>query len=481
MRAALGLRNIAVFTGPLLFLICAFFGGDAMWRMAGIAMWMATWWMTEPFDIAITSLLPFALLPFCGIADARLVASAYMDPVIFLFLGGFLISTAIEKWGLHLRFAGAILKRSGTKDTSVLAGIMLPAYLLSMWISNTATVMMLLAMAYALTGGTVGKAGRKKVTAFSGAIMLGLAYAANIGGMATLVGTPTNLIFYSYYQNEYPSLEPITFTRWLWFAAPLSFLLLLAAYFSIKKIFGLNGTTETEISNLQTDDSLPALNSFAPRVVMLVFGVTALLWTTRSDMKIGDFTFHGWSGLLPWPGMMHDAVIAITAAILLFLIPDRKGRGERILNWSDVEGLPFGILLLFGSGFALAKGFEQTGLDKALAAKLSFLHGMPLPLIILCVTTLITIISEFASNVASIQLMLPVLAAMSQALNIAPATLMIPATLAASLGFMLPVATAPNTIAYGTGFIKGRQMNLAGLCVNLAGIALITLFSMLLS
>jgi len=480
MSAAQRIKQIAVFAGPLLFVLCTIFGDDVMWRMAGITLWMAVWWITEPFDIAVTSLVPFALLPLAGVADARIVAASYMDPVIFLFLGGFLLSAAIEKWGIHIRFATAILRRSGTKDLSILAGMMLPAYLISMWISNTATVMMLLAMAYALSGNAVGKKALTRDHALSGAIMLGLAYAANIGGMATLVGTPTNMIFYSFYQTQYPLAEPITFTRWLWPALPLSFLLLIAAYFTIKKTFRLKGDTEVDTNKLVPSESLPAANSFAPRAVMLIFAITVMLWITRADMNLGSFTFHGWSGLLPWPGMMHDAVVAIAAAILLFLIPDRQGRGERILKWSDVEGLPFGVLLLFGSGFALAKGFELTGLDKALAVKLNFLHGLPLPIIILCITTLITIISEFASNVASIQLMLPVLAAMSQALGIDPATLMIPATLAASLGFMLPVATAPNTIAYGTGFIRVREMNLSGLFVNLAGIALITLFSLLL-
>jgi len=479
MPAKRALTNLAVFAGPVLFLLCAIYGGDPVWRMAGIAIWMAVWWMSEPFDIAITSLLPFALLPICGIADARMVASAYMDPVIFLFLGGFLLSAAIEKWGLHLKFASAILRRSGRNDVSVLAGIMLPAYLLSMWISNTATVMMLLAMAYALTGSKVGKNTTSQTTPLPGAIMLGLAYAANIGGMATLVGTPTNMIFYSFYQTEYPQLPPISFTQWLWFAAPLSFLLLIAAYLVIRRVFSLHGNSGISLK-LPLQNTTTGSGKFASRMVMLIFGITALLWITRADMNIGSLKFRGWSGLLPWPGMMHDAVVAITAAVLLFVLPDRQGRGENILNWKDVENLPFGILLLFGSGFALAKGFEQTGLDHALAAKLSFLHGLPLPVIILCITLLITVISEFASNVASIQLMLPVLAPMAEALNIPASTLMIPATLAASLGFMLPVATAPNTIAYGTGFIKGKQMNLAGFWVNLAGIALITLFSLML-
>jgi sodium-dependent dicarboxylate transporter 2/3/5 len=475
-----GIRNLAIIAGPLLFLCCALIGGDAMWRMAGIALWMAVWWMTEPFDIAVTSLVPFALLPLCGIADAKVVAASYMDPVIFLFLGGFLLSTAIEKWGLHTRFAAAILKRSGSSHTAILAGIMLPAYLISMWISNTATVMMLLAMSYALSGSSVNKSGKPTHRPIAGAIMLGLAYAANIGGMATLVGTPTNMIFYSFYQNEYPQLEPITFTRWLWVALPMSLLLLFAAFLSIKWVFKVKPDQHVHLQEMLAIKEAGGRKGFAPGIVLLVFAITALLWITRADMKIGSIAFKGWSGLLPWPGMMHDAVVAIAAAIILFLIPDGEGRGERVLNWNDVEALPFGILLLFGSGFALAKGFEITGLDKALAAKLGFLHGMPIPLIILCITTLITIISEFASNVASIQLMLPVLAAISSAMGIAPATLMIPATLAASLGFMLPVATAPNTIAYGTGFIRGREMNRAGLLVNIAGILLITLFSVLI-
>jgi sodium-dependent dicarboxylate transporter 2/3/5 len=475
-------QRIHIVAGPLVALLSAlslFYFSEVKTEivfMISVTIWVAWWWLTEVVPIAVTSLLPLVLLPLLGLAPAKDVARQYMDNIIFLFIGGFILAFALEKWNLHKRIAYIILSRVGTRPSRILLGVMATAYLLSMWISNTATVMMLIAAVMALISEmdehfTHPKQKRK----LAAALLIGLAYAASIGGMATLVGTPTNMIFYREYTSAFPLANDMDFFQWAKMGIPLSLLLALTAYFTLYIMFCRNNN-EALVSKHYFKDKLRLLGrwTYEERVVSIVFCVAVVLWFTRSDIELGLFTLHGWSNLLgDHAKYIDDSTVAIVAAIVLFLIPASRKQGPMI-TWKDAERIPFEIVLLFGGGFALAFGFEVSGLSVWLSGTIGKFQTVHPVLIVFCVSVLICFISEFASNVASIQLMLPVLIAGFGTGHIPPLFFLVPAALSASLGFMLPIATPPNTIVYGTRLITAKELSRAGLVVNLAGIALIT-------
>jgi len=466
--------------GPAFFCIFLFFvdlvpGKPEVSIMAGITLWIASWWMTEVVDLAVTSMLPLVLLPLTGIMDARTAAIQYNDQVIFLFVGGFILSFAIEKWGLHKRISLKVLSLIGSSPVNILAGIMLSTAFISMWMSNTATVMMLLSAVLAIIYHIETEVSEKHSKKIGAALLLGLAYAGSIGGMATLVGTPTNMIFSSYYQSNFPDKVPVAFFEWFKLGFPVAILLLVATYLILKQIY-LKKETNIRFDKTYFKDAYKTLGKFSyeEKWVIVIFGITALLWFTRSNMDMGMVAMTGWSQLFKNPEFIQDSTVAVFMATLLFIIPGKKNKGEALLVWEDVKKLPYDIILLFGSGFALAKGFEVSGLSNWLAAQLNFLKGFNPYLMVLGVCFTVCIISEFASNVASIQLVLPILSALSISVEVDPLILMIPATLAASLGFMLPVATAANTIVFGTKKVPLRNMLRSGFWIDLAGIILIS-------
>lgn len=477
-------KTWAIIAGPIVFFLCSLLPSPVpesphMMIMLGITLWVALWWLTEAIHIAVTSFIPFIFLPACGIADLKEVAAQYMDPILFLFIGGFLLAFAIEKWGLHRRLALGILASSGKTASRVLFGIMLSSFLISMWISNTATVMMLLsavlAVIHQLKKHIPSNETHRKL---SSALLIGLAFSASIGGLGTLVGTPTNMIFYRVYQEQYGAQSPITFASWMIFALPFAFSLLLCAWFIIRFFL----IRKLKIASFETSgfkSEFLKLGRWNPdeKRVGFIFLSTALLWVTRADLNLGAFHFRGWTSFFPYPDQIQDSTIAISMALLLFIIPSKTEKGRALLTWTEGAKLPYEIVLLFGSGFALAKGFELSGLSTWLAQHLNSVKDVPILYTILIICVIVTIISEFASNVASIQLMLPILISLQLVTHIDPKLLLIPAALAASLGFMLPIATAPNTIAFSSGHIKVREMVLVGFFVDIAGILLILLFS----
>lgn len=474
--------------GPLAAVLLYFFvdlspGHPAVTAMAAVALWMAIWWLTEVVHLAVTSLLPFVLLPLLGIADSKTVAFQYMDPIIFLFIGGFIIAFAIERWELHHRIALKILSIVGSKPSNILLGVMLTAFIFSMWISNTATVMMLISAVFAVIVQVEHHVHNESYrNRIASALLIGLAYSATIGGMATLVGTPTNMIFLRTYVDAYPQNDDMNFTKWFIIGFPVAAVFLAVTYFLLRYVF-IKKDISIAIDKNYFNDSYSKLGpmSYEEKVVAFIFVITAVLWFTREDIDFGSFTMHGWSNLFgDKKQYIHDSTVAIVMAIVLFLIPSKKEKGRALICWDEAARLPFDIILLFGSGFALAKGFELSGLSNWLAGKLSFLDKSNLALIILGVCIVVTIISEFASNVASIQLVIPILVSLQQVLKVHPLMLMIPATLAASLGFMLPVATAPNTIVFGSKRIKVRDMMKAGSILDVVGIILIT-FAMMVA
>jgi solute carrier family 13 (sodium-dependent dicarboxylate transporter), member 2/3/5 len=477
-------KNIKLLAGPVLALIIYLFfdlvpGNPLVTKMAALAVWMAVWWLTEIVHLAVTALLPIILMPALGIADSKTTAFQYMDPIIFLFIGGFIIAFAIERWQLHQRIALKILMTVGTKPSRILLGTMLTAYLISMWISNTATVMMLISAILAVIV-QIEKHFKEEHHSHKMAtgLLLGLAYSASIGGMATLVGTPTNMIFLREYSEKFPQNNDMNFLSWFIIGFPVSFIFLLITYFVLKKMF-IKKEAKLTIDKSFFEDGYKKLGkmSYEEKVVSVIFFITALLWFTRENIDFGEFVIKGWSNLFPNKNFFSDSTVAVFMAVILFLIPSRSEKGRALIIWDDVTRLPFDIVLLFGGGFAMAKGFEVSGLSNWLAIQLKFSSGTNIYLLIFGLCILVTIISEFASNVACIQLMLPILIAIQQTMNVHPLMLMIPATLAASLGFMLPVATAPNTIVFGSKRLRVKDMLRAGLVLDFIGVILITIAS----
>ncbi len=474
-------------SGPLL-AICAYLllsnfsdAGPLASKMAAVAVLMAVWWLTEAVPMAITALMPVVLFPLLGILDSKQTSMQYMDPIIFLFIGGFILAYGIEKWMLHERIALGILAGMGSKPSNILFGVMLTTFIISMWISNTATVMMLFASVMAIIVKIESNNKRESIHhGFATALLLGLAYSASIGGMATLVGTPTNMIFYRAYREEFSQSSEVNFLSWFMIAIPIALILLVFTYLLLRFMY-LRKTNSSGLEKSFFRESYKALGKagYEEKVIAVVFAVTALLWFTRSDVEFGMISFKGWSNMFGAPDSITDGTVAVAMAALLFFIPSRKKKGESLLTWKDISKLPFDIILLFGGGFALAKGMEVSGLSTWIASNLGFASGINLALFILLLAAIVTLISEFASNVACIQLMLPILISLQKEMGINPLFLMIPATLAASLGFMLPIATAPNTIVFGSRRLHTGDMMKAGFWVDVAGIVVITALSML--
>jgi solute carrier family 13 (sodium-dependent dicarboxylate transporter), member 2/3/5 len=455
--------------------------------MAGIAVWMAWWWLTESVPHYITSLIPILFIPLMGIAGLSDTALEYVDRIILLFLGGFVIAIAIEKWDLHKRIAYRILMAVGSKPSRVLFGIMLCTFLFSMWISNTATVMMLLPAVLAVINRVsehIADESQKKN--FAAANLLGLAYAASIGGMATLVGTPTNMIFFAKYVEKFPLANDMNFPVWFLAAFPVSALLALLAFF-VLKLFFLRKVNAIHLSKDFFRERYRSLGKMTreEKLVAGFFCFTALMWFTRSDIDFGAFVYHGWGGYMKdfLSGVLdlklvkkldHDFLVAVLAAIILFFVPAKqRENGKRLIEIKDMRNFPVSVLILFGGGFAMAYGIEASGLSSWFAIQLQEVSQWNLIAFTAGMCVLICIISEFSSNVACIQLMLPILLSLYPQMGIHPLLLLVPATLASSLGFMLPVATAPNTIVFGTKRIRAGAMMSAGIVIDLLGILLI--------
>jgi solute carrier family 13 (sodium-dependent dicarboxylate transporter), member 2/3/5 len=476
-------KKISLAAGPLAGLGIGLFtelapGEPQVAMMAGIVLWMAIWWMTEAVPVAATALIPVFMLPLSGIADATQTAEQYMDPILFLFIGGFMIAIAIEKWNLHKRIALRILMKVGASPAKVLFGIMLTSWLMSMWISNTATVMMMLAAVMALIS---KMSAVRKDDQFAKAILLGLAYASSIGGMATLVGTPTNMIFLRVYSHQFPDATPIHFSSWMAIAFPLSSMLLVICFLILRRLF----LRESKAQDLPTDyfkEEYLSLGkaSFEEKAVGVIFGLTALLWISRADFELGNYYIKGWSALFSYPGFLSDGAVAVVMALLLFVIPSRQEPSRALLTWSDAERLPFGIILLFGGGFALAMGVQQSGLSTWLAQGLHFASNWHPFVFLIAVVAFVSILTEFTSNMSSIQLIIPILIPLSGVLGMDALLLLIPATIAASMCFMLPVATGPNTIVFGTGHLRVPDMMRAGIWLDIAGVIIVSVYMYLI-
>lgn len=481
------IQQIAAFViAPAIFLYLIFLTPDfqvesSVKAMLAIAMLMAIWWITEVVPLAVTSLLPVVLFPLFGVMDGKAVAGTYYNDVIFLFMGGFFVALAMERWELHKRIALRILLLTGTKPSSILFGFMAASFLLSMWISNTATVMMLLPITLAIITQLEHDNNARSTQLLSIGLLLGIAYAASIGGVATLVGTPPNLSFVRIYHIYFSESAEVTFAQWFIFALPLSLLLFLSAWIILRWMFIPGGGAGHRIDHAIFRHELERLGkpSYEERIVLVAFIVLAFLWIFRSDILLGNVTVPGWSRIFTSGKFLNDGTVAIFVAMILFLIPSKNHKGETILSWTTASRIPWHILLLFGGGFALATGFKESGLSDWFGMQLSFVGQMHPLLVIGIIALLITFLTELTSNTATTEMVLPILAGLAVQNNLHPLLLMVPATISASMAFMLPVATPPNAIIFGTNRVRVVQMAKTGLILNLVGAAITTLVTYL--
>lgn len=464
-------------------------------RLAAVTLLMAVMWLTQALPVAVTSLIPLVMFPLLGIQTAKTVSQAYVNQYVFLFLGGFVIALGIEKWGLHRRIALHTVSAIGSSPRRLVLGFMVATAFLSMWISNTASTLLMMPIGLAILSSYrehARDADRALVEHLSVVLMLGVAYAASIGGMTTLVGTPTNVAFTGIWEQEFPDAPQLSAGEWMAHWVPVGAVFLVIAWGVLICRMPRSGNRNLLARDVIADQ-LRALGrpDRAQRLMLVVFVVTALLWIFRKPLQFGsEPLLPGWEIAVEWALLrmgaeaemartaVHDSTVAIGMAILMFLIPVRKseaGRTVYLMDWQTAEKLPWAMLLLIGGGFAIAGAFSSTDLSGWTGQLLSRnLSGMPPLLLIACICLLMTFLTEFTTNVATVTTILPVLAGASGQLGLDPRLVMIPATISASCAFMLPIATPPNAIIFGSGQVRISQMVRYGVLLNLVGVSLVT-------
>jgi sodium-dependent dicarboxylate transporter 2/3/5 len=436
---------------------------------------MAILWITEAIPLAATSLIPFIFFPITGLLPAEEIASSYINSIIFLFLGGFLIAIAMEEWSLHKRIALKIITLLGGNPTSIVIGFMISGAFLSMWISNTATALMLLPIGLAVVQKLENEFGDERIHNFSMILFLSIAYSCTLGGVATLIGTPPNLVMVKMLTILFPKAPEISFSNWMMLSLPISIMMLFVVGIILTKVW-FKVDKEIKLDKNFIKDEYKSLGnfSFEEKAVSIVFCLTAILWVFRTDINFGFIVIPGWSNLLPTSQFINDGTVAITMATILFLIPSKSQR-RSILEHNAFNKVPWGIILLFGGGFALAKGFSTSGLSDFIGHQLTGLQTVSPVLIILITAFTISFLTELTSNTAVTQMILPILASVSVALGLNPLLLMLTATISASMAFMLPVATPPNTIIFASGRIRISEMAKTGFALNIIGVIIVTL------
>lgn len=461
-------KQLGLIIGPLLFFLSFFLTeplvspiGD---QVIAVAIWMISWWVTEAVSISVTALLPLLLFPILKIMPLDEVGGYYGSPIIFLFFGGFVLALALEKVNLHRRIALTIIKYTGATPNKVILGFMIATAFLSMWISNTATTVVMLPIAmsviYLLVKDEDGFTKKDKNFALS--VMLGIAFSANAGGIATVIGTPPNSILIGLLENEY-QIE-ISFLKWMVLGLPFSALMIAIIYFVLIKFFPSKGLDFNASKNVIQDE----LNNLGPtssreKQVLIIFGVTIALWISRTLIN----------SLIP--GLkLNDTTISMAGAIAMFAIPHSFKKGDFILEWKDTQKLAWGILILFGGGLALAKGMSASGIVDIVSELISNAN-LPVLVTVTILITLMLFLTELMSNVALVAVLAPVVAGIAIGLEIPILYLLIPVTMASSCAFMLPMATPPNAIVFASGYIKVKDMVRVGIFLNLIAIVLLVI------
>lgn len=465
-------KQFGLILGPLLFTFTLLFFKPEGLSPEGIAvlattLWVAIWWVFEVVPISVTAMLPIILFPITGAMELSTTTAAFGHKYVFLYIGGFILAIAIEKWNLHKRIALTVINIIGTSVSKIILGFMIATAFLSMWISNTATTVMMLPIGMAiilqLKDNPETKEDENEI--FGKALMLSIAYSASIGGVATLIGTPPNLIFAGILEEQY-NVE-MTFSKWIVYGLPISIILLFICWkyltnfafkFTQKDFPGGKAEIKRLLKNL-------GKISYEEKTVLVVFCITAFLWMTRSFLI---------SKLIP---AIDDTIIAMASATALFLLPSKSKKATKIIDWQSAVKLPWGILLLFGGGLALAEGFKTTGLAQWIGTQITQFENLPLFALLFVLIFAVNFLTEITSNLATTAMLLPVIAPIALVLDVHPFTLMVGITVAASCAFMLPVATPPNAIVFGSGYLKIPDMMRVGIWMNIISIILIAIIT----
>lgn len=463
-------KNIGLLSGPLAFILVLFFfqpeglNPEAKAILAS-TIWIAIWWITEAIPIAVTALLPIILFPLTGGLDLTQTTASFGHKYVFLYVGGFIIAIAIQKWNLHKRIALNIIRIIGTNVVKIILGFMIATAFMSMWISNTATAVMMLPIAMAIVAQLKDNPNtiEDENEIFGKALMLGIAYSASIGGVSTLIGTPPNLVLAGVVEETFG--YEITFSEWFKFGFPISIILLFICWKYITGIAFKFKQKDFPGGREEINNQLKLIGkiSYEEKLIAIVFSLTAFAWVTRDYLlKI----------LIP---VIDDTIIAMVSAIIIFLLPTKDGK-RRLLNWDEAVKLPWGILLLFGGGMALAAGFKESGLALWIGNQMTLLDGVSLFLLVFILITSVNFLTEITSNLATTAMLLPILYPMAINIDVHPFILMVSTTVAASCAFMLPVATPPNAVVFGSGYLRIPDMVKIGIWMNIISIVLLTFF-----
>ena len=463
-------KNIGLLSGPLAFILVLFFfqpeglNPEAKAILAS-TIWIAIWWITEAIPIAVTALLPIILFPLTGGLDLTQTTASFGHKYVFLYVGGFIIAIAIQKWNLHKRIALNIIRIIGTNVVKIILGFMIATAFMSMWISNTATAVMMLPIAMAIVAQLKDNPNtiEDENEIFGKALMLGIAYSASIGGVSTLIGTPPNLVLAGVVEETFG--YEITFSEWFKFGFPISIILLFICWKYITGIAFKFKQKDFPGGREEINNQLKLIGkiSYEEKLIAIVFSLTAFAWVTRDYLlKI----------LIP---VIDDTIIAMVSAIIIFLLPTKDGK-RRLLNWDEAVKLPWGILLLFGGGMALAAGFKESGLALWIGNQMTLLDGVSLFLLVFILITSVNFLTEITSNLATTAMLLPILYPMAINIDVHPFILMVSTTVAASCAFMLPVATPPNAVVFGSGYLRIPDMVKIGIWMNIISIFLLTFF-----
>lgn len=481
-REYTGRQLAGLFLGPVLFILMLIIPTPAgmepaAQKMAAVALLMATWWMCESIPIPATSLLPIPLFPLMGITSTQKATAPYANHLIFLFMGGFLIALAMQRWNLHRRIAMNIVKAVGFSPSRLIFGFMVATAALSAFVSNTATAVMMMPIGMAIIAHVIEEGKKEGLDkeidfspekfAFGLNLMLGIAYAASIGGIATLIGTPPNTVLAGYLQKTYG--YEITFARWLLVGVPLVVVLLPLCWLWLTKFANPMKLRKVPGGRELIDQELREMGSMSAgeRWTSLVFALTAFAWIFQKQIE----------GIFPDPRLVTDAAIGMTGGLLLFLIPVSLRRNIFVMDWHWASKMPWGVLILFGGGLAMADGFKDTKLADWIGSQVGLLENAPVLVLVIAVTTLIIFLTELTSNTATAAMVMPILTAVAIGLGQNPLLLIVPAAIAASCAFMLPVATPPNAIVFASGYVTIPQMVKSGFGLNIIGIVLVTVLT----
>lgn len=482
-----GLRRAGFWAGPFAFFALLWIAPDALdgaqTRVAAITAWTAIWWITEAIPVGATSLLPAVLLPALGVMGGREVAPVYMHDIVFLFLGAFVVSLGLERWNVHRRLAMWLIARVGTSPRRLVLGFMAAAASMSMFLNNTATTLMLLPIGLAVVASVEGKH-RAGLTPFGTALLLGMAYSASVGGTGSLVGTAPNQVFAAQFAELFPSAPSIDFAQWLVAFGPLVVIFVPLGWWLLTRVaqrVPAGGGTAAATVAAQRQEL--GRMSTAEKRMAAIFVLTALLWITRAGFDLGSLSIPGWVSLVLPAGVpspktfLTDATVATAMAIVCFVVPAGGGDRRRLMDWKTASRLPWEVLLLLGAGFLIAESFKVTGLDQSLGSALApLLAGRPEWFIVFLIVVFMALLTEITSNTATTIVLLPVLGQAGIAAGVSPLVTMLPATIAASCAFMLPVATPPNAVVFASRLVDVPTMVRVGIWMNLLMAVLIPLY-----